>query len=71
MDRSRFSAIAHRHHDFSNPLSSAKLMGIIQKTSLQPQAKVIDIGAGKCELLIRLVEQYQVTATGIELYEGA
>lgn len=71
MDRYRFSAIAHRNHAFSNPLSETKLMGILQKSDLQPQAKVIDIGAGKCELLIRLVEQYQVKATGIELYEGA
>lgn len=71
MDRNRFSAIAHQHHAFSNPINEAKLMRMIQMLSLKPQDKVIDIGAGKCELLIRLVEEFQITGTAIELYEGA
>jgi len=71
MDRNRFSAIAHQHHAFSNPINEAKLMKMIQLLSLKPQDKVIDIGAGKCELLIRLVEEFKITGTAIELYEGA
>ncbi len=71
MDRNKFSAIAHRNHAFSNPISEEKLMKIIGIVSPKPADKVIDIGAGKCELLIRLVEKYQVTATAIELYGGA
>jgi precorrin-6B methylase 2 len=71
LDRNKFSAIAHRHHEFGNPISKEKLMKMIELVALKPQDKVIDIGAGKCELLIRLVENYQVSATAIELYDGA
>ncbi|WP_247897585.1 hypothetical protein [Paenibacillus pabuli] len=46
-------------------------MKMIQMISLNPQDKVIDIGAGKCELLIRLVENYKISGTAIELYDGA
>jgi SAM-dependent methyltransferase len=71
LDRNRFSAIAHRSHAFSNPISEKKLMKMIQMISPKPQDQVLDIGAGKCELLIRLVENYKVKATAIELYDGA
>jgi ubiquinone/menaquinone biosynthesis C-methylase UbiE len=71
LDRNRFSSIAHRNHAFSNPINETKMMKMLQMVSLRPQDKVIDIGSGKCELPIRLIENYQVTATAIELYEGA
>ncbi|MEH6907333.1 SAM-dependent methyltransferase [Neobacillus drentensis] len=71
MDRNKFSAIAHRNHAFSNPISETKLMKMLDIVSPQATDKVIDIGAGKCELLIRLVENYQVSATAIELFDGA
>ncbi|WP_160726117.1 SAM-dependent methyltransferase [Bacillus sp. USDA818B3_A] len=71
MDRNKFSAIAHRNHAFANPISEAKLMKIIGMTSLKPNDQVVDIGAGKCELLIRMVENYRVKGTAIELFEGA
>ncbi|WP_313800338.1 methyltransferase domain-containing protein [Cytobacillus sp.] len=71
MDRNKFSAIAHRDHAFSNPISEGKMMKILEMLPLNSHGKVIDIGSGKCELIIRLIEKYHVTATGIELYEGA
>lgn len=71
MDRNRFSSIAHRHHAFSNPINEVKLMKLLQLVSLQPNNQVLDIGAGKCELLIRMVENYYVKADAIELYDGA
>lgn len=71
MDRNRFSSIAHRNHAFSNPINETKIMKMIQMISLKPQDKVIDIGSGKCELLIRLVENYKILGTAIELYGGA
>lgn len=70
MDRNRFSAIAHRNHVYCNPISEAKVTKMIKMVSPKPKSKVIDIGAGKCELLIRLVENYEITATAIELYDG-
>jgi ubiquinone/menaquinone biosynthesis C-methylase UbiE len=71
MDRNKFSAIAHRNHAFANPISEIKLMKMIGMTTPKANDQVIDIGAGKCELLIRLVENYQVKGTAIELYDGA
>jgi ubiquinone/menaquinone biosynthesis C-methylase UbiE len=71
LDRNKFSAIAHRNHAFSNPISEEKITKMIQMVSPKPQDTVIDIGAGKCELLIRLVENYEVSATAVELYGGA
>lgn len=40
---------------------------IIELLGLNDQASVLDIGSGKAELLIRLVERYQVSALGLEL----
>lgn len=71
MDRNRFSAIAHRNHAFNNPINEAKIMKMIDMVLLKSEDKVIDIGAGKCELLIRLVEKYNISGTAIELYGGA
>ncbi|RKQ15083.1 methyltransferase domain-containing protein [Ureibacillus endophyticus] len=71
MDRNKFSAIAHQNHSFSNPISESKLMKMVEMVSLNPHDKVIDIGAGKCELLIRLVEKFNIIGTAIELYDGA
>lgn len=71
MDRNKFSANAHRNHAFSNPISEKKIQKMIGIVSPKATDKVIDIGAGKCELLIRMVEKYQVSATAIELYDGA
>ncbi|MDQ0200324.1 SAM-dependent methyltransferase [Neobacillus ginsengisoli] len=71
MDRNRFSAIAHCNHAFSNPISEEKIMKMIRIVAPKPQDKAIDIGAGKCELLIRLIENYKMSATAIELYDGA
>ncbi|MHC8970094.1 SAM-dependent methyltransferase [Priestia aryabhattai] len=64
MDRNKYSSIAHREHLFSNPISEIKINKIIDFLQLEPHAKVLDIGAGKCELLIRLVEKYGIEATG-------
>ncbi len=71
MDRNKFSAIAHRHHAFANPISEEKLMKMVGMVSPKPNDQVIDIGSGKCELLIRLVENFNVRGTAIELYDGA
>ncbi|MGG0175146.1 class I SAM-dependent methyltransferase [Gottfriedia acidiceleris] len=71
MDRNKFSEIAHRNHTFYNPVSVEKINRILQYASIQSGNKIIDIGAGTCELLIRMVEYYGVLATAIELYEGA
>src|SRR3954464_15391145 len=71
VDRNKFSAIAHHNHAFANPISEEKLRKMVGMVSLKPNEQVIDIGSGKCELLIRLVENFKVRGTAIELYDGA
>ncbi len=70
MDRNKFSHIGHAHHKFYNPISEAKVERILNSVNLKPLDKVIDIGSGKCEILIRLIEKYNIFGTGIELYKG-
>src|SRR5690625_5127572 len=71
MNRNKYSSIAHRDHVFSNPISSSKINKMINLIPLRPESKVIDIGAGTCELPIRLIDKYSVSATAIEIYEGS
>jgi len=70
MDRNKFSHIGHAHHTFYNPISESKVERILNLVKLNPLDKVVDIGSGKCEILIRLIEKYNIVGTGIELYEG-
>jgi SAM-dependent methyltransferase len=67
MDRNRFSAIAHRHHLFANPVSLAKWNRVISVADPKPGEHVLDVGAGNCEMLIRLAEAYGVAGTAIEV----
>jgi SAM-dependent methyltransferase len=50
-----------------NPLSSAKLDELVELLNLRPDARVLDIGCGKAELLIRLAERYSAGAIGVDL----
>lgn len=60
------SAIAHRGMAICNPISSAKLDDVIEFAELAPGSRVLDLGCGKAELLLRLVERYGVTAEGVD-----
>lgn len=66
MDRDRYSFIAHAERAYCNPISTAKAERLIDLLALPAGARVIDIGCGKCELLIRLVERYDVRAVGVD-----
>lgn len=66
MDRDRYSFIAHADRAYCNPISTAKAERLIDLLNLPAGARVIDIGCGKCELLIRLVERYDVRAVGVD-----
>lgn len=67
MDRHKYTAIGHNRMTICNPISAAKFEQVVSWLPLRTGDRVIDIGAGKCELLIRLVERYGVQATGIDL----
>lgn len=66
MDPYKYSWISHRDLIYCNPLSLTKMETVIGLLELAPGARVLDIGSGKAELLIRLVERYNVEAVGID-----
>ena len=67
MHRQTYGTIAHPSLRYNNPCSPAKMEELLDLLHLPAQALVLDIGTGKAELLIRLVERYQVSALGLEL----
>ncbi|CAM3829916.1 hypothetical protein GCM10009865_05550 [Aeromicrobium ponti] len=70
MDKNKFSAIAHQNHSFYNPVNPAKIDKVIELLSLTANDKIIDIGAGKGEILLRIIEKYSSNCIAIEQYDG-
>ena len=56
MDRWKYYDITHRDHVLLNPLDSARLDELIGLLELPPRPRVLDVGSGTGELLIRLAE---------------
>ncbi len=67
MDRFKFTTIAHSRHDFCCPVSSSKFNEIIGALQLSKGQRVLDVGCGKAELLLRIMERYEVAGTGIDI----
>jgi ubiquinone/menaquinone biosynthesis C-methylase UbiE len=67
MDRMRFSAIAHATHKFCNPVGETQITTVLGRLNLASDQHVIDIGCGKAELLVRLVDRYGCFGTGIDI----
>ena len=68
MNQLKYGTISHQGLRYNNPFSVAKIEEVIELLVLNDQASVLDIGSGKAELLIRLIERYQVRALGLELF---
>lgn len=66
MDRTRFSHLAHRGLSLCNPAGSARVDRAIELLSLPANARVLDIGAGKCEWLARIARRWNAQGVGIE-----
>lgn len=65
MDEWKYYGITHGQHTICNPLLPEKferLCGI-----LGPGGRVLDMGCGKGELLIRLAELYPISGVGVDL----
>ncbi|WLD93881.1 class I SAM-dependent methyltransferase [Alkalihalobacillus sp. AL-G] len=70
MHTNKFSVIAHRNHEICNPISKEKLMNVIDKVQLDRGQAILDVGAGKCDVLIQLVRKYGVIGTAVEIEEA-
>ncbi|HEY7003689.1 MAG TPA: methyltransferase domain-containing protein [Gaiellaceae bacterium] len=67
MDSDDFTAIAHEGLAFMNPLAEEDVDEMIEALALEPGAHVLDLGCGKAEILLRIVERYpDVRATGLD-----
>lgn len=66
MNRAKLSAIAHSDHLFANPIGEAKIDRVLGLLDLPAGARVLDVGCGNAELLIRLIELYDVVGIGVD-----
>ena len=62
-----YDDITHRDHILCNPLSSGTVDEILGRLDLAPGARVLEIACGKAEMLVRLVERYQISGIGVDL----
>lgn len=67
LDQTKFTTIAHRDHVLCNPLESAKVDRVLELFDLPPGARVLDVGCGKAEMLMRLIELYGCSAVGVDI----
>lgn len=56
----------YRGQRYWGPLSVERMERTIERLQLPAGARVLDVGCGRAELLIRLIERYSVTALGVD-----
>src|SRR6266700_86490 len=67
MNPHKFSAIAHRDHAYCNPIAAAKIERILELLPLVRDARVLDLGCGRGELSLKLVERFQARVTAVDI----
>jgi len=63
----KFTTIAHSDRAFCNPLSDSKADRLLELLELRARNRVLDVGCGKGEMLLRLVRQFAVEAVGVDI----
>jgi cyclopropane fatty-acyl-phospholipid synthase-like methyltransferase len=66
LDQTKFTTIAHRDHAICNPIGIEKTDRVLALLDLPPGARVLDVGCGKAEMLMRLIERYGCAAVGVD-----
>ena len=67
MNPHKFSAIAHRDHDYCNPIAAAKIERVFDLLPLRQGASVLDLGCGRGELSLRIIERFQARVTAVDI----
>jgi len=62
----QFSAIAHRDHDYCNPIAAAKIERVLDLMPLDASSLVLDLGCGRAELALRIIERFGSTVVAVE-----
>ena len=66
MNRHKFSAIAHRDHDYCNPLPAAKVERVLELLPLDTMTRVLDLGCGRAELALRIIEKFGSSVVAVD-----
>lgn len=66
MDRDRISAITHGDRPFHNPLDPARIDEAIDRLGLGRGDRVLDVGCGPGELLVRIAERTGAGGLGVD-----
>ena len=66
MNRFRFSTLAHCDHIFCSPMSSTKADELVELLGLPASSRVLDVGCGKAEFLLRAVQRYAAAGVGVD-----
>ncbi|MEP6657482.1 MAG: class I SAM-dependent methyltransferase [Betaproteobacteria bacterium] len=66
MNTHKFSAIAHRDHDYCNPISTTKIERLLDLLPLDASSRVVDLGCGRAELSLRIIEKFGATVIAVD-----
>ena len=67
LDRDRISQIMHGRLALQNPVSPAKLDALVDLVALEPADRLLDVGCGRGELLVRLSERTGAGGVGVDV----
>ena len=66
MNHHKYIAVAHRDHDYCNPLSAAKFERLLDLLPLEATSRVLDLGCGRAELALRIIERFGSTVIALD-----
>jgi SAM-dependent methyltransferase len=62
----RLSEIGHRRHRYFNPIPARVFEEILDLLPVRPSWRIVDLGCGRAELLVRLAERYGASGLGVD-----
>ena len=66
MNPHKFSALAHRDHDYCNPLPAPKIERLLDLLPLEENSRALDLGCGRAELALRIIEKFGSTVVAVD-----